>query len=42
MRERSPDHKGESRVIRDYDQEEAGFESSGDIKVHIVAIEMVK
>jgi len=32
LRERSPDHKGESRVIRDYDQEEAGFESSGDIK----------
>ena len=27
-------------MIRDYDQEEAGFESSGDVKVHIVVIEM--
>ena len=33
MRERTPDHKVDARVIRDYDQEEAGFESSGDIKV---------
>jgi len=32
MRERTPDHKVDARVIRDYDQEEAGFDSSGDIK----------
>jgi len=33
MRERSPGHASDSRVVRDYDQEEAGFESNGDIKV---------
>merc|ERR1712226_378999 len=29
LREKTPEHKG---VTRDYDQEEAGFESNGDVK----------
>ena len=36
MRERSPGHASDSRVVRDYDQEEAGFESNGDIKVRYI------
>ena len=39
MRERSPGHASDSRVVRDYDQEEAGFESNGDIKVRYIGNE---
>ena len=37
MRERSPGHGNDSRVVRDYDQEEAGFESNGEIKVRDIS-----
>ena len=37
MRERSPGHGSDSRVVRDYDQEEAGFESNGDVKVRDIS-----
>ena len=37
MRERSPGHISDSRVVRDYDQEEAGFESNGDVKVRDIS-----
>ena len=33
QRDRTPEHMSDSRVTRDYDQEEAGFESCGDMKV---------
>lgn len=36
LRERTPEHKGDARVTRDYDQEEAGFESNGDVKVQLL------
>jgi len=35
MRERSPGHGSDARVVRDYDQEEAGFESNGDVKANL-------
>ena len=37
MRERSPGHGSDSRVVRDYDQEEAGFESNGETKVRNIS-----
>ena len=37
MRERSPGNGSDSRVVRDYDQEEAGFESNGETKVRNIS-----